>query len=574
MKSRRAIMVWLLLGLAWVIVLAWQGSEHRRIHSLARQGLVNRSEDISTSLSVVIRSQGRFGLVPQRRLEHALTELTESEELLGVSLLNAAGEITASAGSTPSLTVDQFQQAQAYWDREQVTFVNLVALGANAAANIPAEPTPMVVPDSEGFPSPQKGPPGMGRGPGRRFGGDGPPPEFIAHLFDFLFREENRNFLEQVFSGEPLQAEHVDQFIAMIPKELLSREKEAQLRQALLGQVFDREKLREIGALLHKGPRYGPGPPGGHPFGRMHRPPWLNEADFERLTEKQGIHWFVITMSTGAYHAEIMRDLQLRLIVCGVGLLAFLAIGFAWRALEQSAQLQLDLVRASELNEHLRDMNVAAAGLAHETRNPLNIVRGLAQLIGQNDATPSEEKTRAANIAEEVDRVTNRLNQFMQYSKQPEIYPSNVALKPLADQIVQSLESDLGEKNLSATVTGPNLIVHVDANLLRQVVFNLVLNAIQVVEDGGHIEIVLSQTKGHTAALTVKDNGPGIAPEEQEDIFRPYYTKTENGTGLGLAVVRQIAIAHNWNVVCDSIPGCGATFRVKGIVLQQEENDA
>ena len=94
-------------------------------------------------------------------------------------------------------------------------------------------------------------------------------------------------------------------------------------------------------------------------------------------------------MSTEMARRATLYDLWMRTIIALLGTIAVAGYGLAWRNLEKTSELQLRLVRASELNLHLKEMNLAAAGLAHETRNPLNIIRGLAQMISkQQDASP------------------------------------------------------------------------------------------------------------------------------------------------------------------------------------------
>ena len=95
--------------------------------------------------------------------------------------------------------------------------------------------------------------------------------------------------------------------------------------------------------------------------------------------------------------------------------------GLAWRSLDKTSELQLRLVRASELNLHLKELNLAAAGLAHETRNPLNIIRGLAQLISKQQNASPEIQAKSREIINETDRVTAQLNEFINYSRPREV---------------------------------------------------------------------------------------------------------------------------------------------------------
>ncbi|MFX1476481.1 MAG: ATP-binding protein [Promethearchaeota archaeon] len=106
-----------------------------------------------------------------------------------------------------------------------------------------------------------------------------------------------------------------------------------------------------------------------------------------------------------------------------------------------------------------------------------------------------------------------------------------------------------------------------DESLLRQVLFNLFLNAIQAVDNGGVVKVILSSISAREAAIEVHDNGPGVPLESREEIFRPYFTTRKDGTGFGLAVVRQIVLAHHWEI--EYLPGGekGSTFRITGLKL-------
>ena len=101
-----------------------------------------------------------------------------------------------------------------------------------------------------------------------------------------------------------------------------------------------------------------------------------------------------------------------------------------------------------------------------------------------------------------------------------------------------------------------------DDQLLRQALFNLLLNAIQAVERNGEIQIVVEKTGATGARLEIRDNGPGVPPESRQEIFKPYFTMQEKGTGLGLAVVQQIVLAHGWEIACDANQPKGAIFRL------------
>jgi signal transduction histidine kinase len=236
--------------------------------------------------------------------------------------------------------------------------------------------------------------------------------------------------------------------------------------------------------------------------------------------------------------------------------------GLAYRNLLHSSELEVRLVRASELNTRLKEMNLAAAGLAHETKNPLNIVRGLAQMISKSNETPPPVREKSRAIVEETDRVTAQLNEFINYSRPREVRRTVIALGALVGEVVRALGYDIEEKVIKVEVASDIPSIEADEQLLRQALFNLILNAIQAVDRAGIIRISSVRRTGNEAVLEIADNGPGVPPENRANIFKPYFTTTAKGTGLGLAVVHQIVLAHGWDIACYDNPPRGACFRI------------
>ena len=239
--------------------------------------------------------------------------------------------------------------------------------------------------------------------------------------------------------------------------------------------------------------------------------------------------------------------------------------GLAWRNLAKTSELQIRLVRASELNSHLKEMNLAAAGLAHETRNPLNIIRGMAQLISKIQDGSPEVRAKSLEIISETDRVTAQLNEFINYSRPREVRRAATNLNAVVSEVVRAVNYDIDEKKVQLQIAAEPLTIEADEQLLRQALFNLVLNAIQAVPANGAIQIRAGRRNGHGAYVEIADNGHGVAPEHRAEIFKPYFTTNEEGTGLGLAVVQQIVMAHGWEIECVPNQPAGAVFRITHI---------
>jgi signal transduction histidine kinase len=292
------------------------------------------------------------------------------------------------------------------------------------------------------------------------------------------------------------------------------------------------------------------------------RPFWMSEDDYKALLQKQGVHSFVIVLSTRAASASIARDLWLRAFIGLLAGVSVVGVGLAYRNLKHSAELEVRLVRASELNTRLKEMNLAAAGLAHETKNPLNIVRGLAQMISRDDHAPPKVRQNSKAIVEETDRVTAQLNEFINYSRPREVRRTTIALGAIVGEVVRALGYDIEEKAIKVEVANDLPSIEADEQLLRQTLFNLILNAIQAVDRGGEIRISAAKRAGNEAMLEIADNGPGVPPENRGNIFKPYFTTNAKGTGLGLAVVHQIVLAHGWDIACFDNAPKGARFQI------------
>jgi signal transduction histidine kinase len=171
-------------------------------------------------------------------------------------------------------------------------------------------------------------------------------------------------------------------------------------------------------------------------------------------------------------------------------------------------------------------------------------------------------QTKSKEIIEEADKVAAQLNEFINYSRPREVRRTAVSVPAVATEVARALSYDLEEKKISLQIKGEKLSVEADEQMLRQALFNLILNAIQAANGNGEIQVVAEKRGPTEAALEVRDNGPGVPPENRSEIFKPYFTTQKTGTGLGLAVVQQIVLAHGWEIECLPNEPQGAVFRI------------
>jgi signal transduction histidine kinase len=517
--NRRTRLVYGVLLAVWALLLAWQGIEHRRVEAAERAKLRSSAKLTTTTVGLVLRSQSRFGIISKDRLESALASLLNPSELTAVAMRNAAGEVVASAGSPIDFDVLDRGNISEHWGANAVTLLNLVDLGTNLTSEAEGARPTIVLPRSEIFPPFGTNRFGTNRPPGPR-----PPPSEGSDRPPGPRPPEGRE--------HPPGPPPPDSFAGPPGTNDVSGT-----------NAPPRSRRRE----------------GRPPFGRPH---WMSEEEYKAALQKQGVHSFVIVLPTASMQTVVQRDLWLRLSIAGLASLSFVGLGLAWRNLARSAELELRLVRAAELNTRLKEMNFAAAGLAHETKNPLNIIRGLAQMIAKQEDAAPEIRQKSRGIVDEADRVTAQLNEFINFSRPREVRRVNVPLAAVLAEISRALSHDLDDKALRLTVAEGLPSIEADEQLLRQALFNLLLNATQAVERNGEIQVAAARTSATEAALEIRDNGPGVPPENRTDIFKPYFTTNQKGTGLGLAVVQQIVLAHGWEIECLPNQPRGAVFRI------------
>lgn len=220
-----------------------------------------------------------------------------------------------------------------------------------------------------------------------------------------------------------------------------------------------------------------------------------------------------------------------------------------------------------------------ASAIAHEIRNPLNYINltldHLRTAFAPEDVKKRETFERLAQqLKTEVARINTRISEFLSYSR-----PSTLELRPLdlratAEDALRMVEVKAAESHVKTSVvqTGDVPLVMGDAEALRSVFTNLIINSMQAIDGaGGSLTInISSENSGHQAQIEITDTGRGIAPADINKVFEPYFSTKETGTGLGLAIVKKAIDDHGGTISVRSKPGSGTTFT---ITLPTKEND-
>jgi two-component system sensor histidine kinase HydH len=207
--------------------------------------------------------------------------------------------------------------------------------------------------------------------------------------------------------------------------------------------------------------------------------------------------------------------------------------------------------------EKLAAIGRLAAGVAHEIRNPLSSIRGFAYLLGRGHAEQTPEREYADVMVREIDRINHVVTDLLNFARPMSLELEAVAIGDLVDHVVSLVSADATSQGIDVHVeiAADMPSVYLDANQATQALLNLMLNAIKALEAGGSITIrALTSHDDEAVCIHVEDNGPGIAPDLQDKIFEPFYTTRQQGTGLGLAMVRKIAEQHAGEIRVASPP--------------------
>ena len=214
---------------------------------------------------------------------------------------------------------------------------------------------------------------------------------------------------------------------------------------------------------------------------------------------------------------------------------------------DESVSVMLDRLRQSERDalraEQLAQVGQMAAGVAHEVRNPLASIK----LLVQAAASPSRETPFRAKDLEVMEREIGRLEQivsgFLDFARPPRPQKSSFHLKPFLCRIVDAWRTRVERQHVTISVTAPDsLTIVADQGQLRQVIDNLINNALEAQPAGGRVEITAIAPEGRRSGVVIRvgDQGPGMQRDLMEKAFEPFVSTKETGLGLGLSICRRI----------------------------------
>ncbi len=218
------------------------------------------------------------------------------------------------------------------------------------------------------------------------------------------------------------------------------------------------------------------------------------------------------------------------------------------------------------------EMAELVGGLAHELRNPLSTLIITLNLLAedlQHIKTPPEDTRRRALkkvdvLRREAERLESLLDDFLNLATVFQLDRTETDVNEIVAELVSFFEPQAGNSDINMTLALSRdlLPCPVDGKLLRQALLNIIINAQQAMPDGGTLHIA---THDHHdgVVISVSDTGVGIAGKDSEQVFRPFFSTSAGGSGLGLSISRRIIREHGGSLGFESKPGRGTTFTIR-----------
>src|SRR5512142_3536843 len=253
-----------------------------------------------------------------------------------------------------------------------------------------------------------------------------------------------------------------------------------------------------------------------------------------------------------AARAGLQRALLLGLLLSCAGALAIFTVAARARRSERRAREAAERAARGEAVARM------ASGVAHEIRNPLGIIRGAVELVREREGTQlhPRDRERLDDVLGEVERLRSLTEDFLDLSSDRPLEEAFVDLAALADEAARGSRTLHPELDVFVSVTAPP--VRADPRRLRQVFANLLTNAAQA---GARRVEIRGASRGGAVGVIVADDGPGVPPDLRARLFDPFATGRSGGTGLGLAVSRQLVERHGGTLeLLDAAAAGGAVF--------------
>ncbi len=226
-------------------------------------------------------------------------------------------------------------------------------------------------------------------------------------------------------------------------------------------------------------------------------------------------------------------------------------------------------VEEMQKTESLKNLGMFTVGVVHEVRNPLTSIKGFAEILSKK-LQGKEEAKYVTPIMRETERLSQVVDELLKYGRPSEIKRTHFNTKDFFDHIIEIARSYAKGKQIEFVKDYEDFSVHADEQKLEELFLNILVNAVQAIEQTGTVKINCKKDKDQLN-VEITDNGVGMTEDEQKNLFVPFYTTKASGTGLGLAIAYRIAREHGGEIIVNSKKEEGTTFLINIPVGEQNE---
>ena len=258
---------------------------------------------------------------------------------------------------------------------------------------------------------------------------------------------------------------------------------------------------------------------------------------------------------------------------------------FVFSEITQSKRIQAEIIRM----DRMASLGVLSSGIAHEIRNPLAGIKAMVQTLEEEMEEGSSQLEYVDRILRQVNRLDDLLKAFFSYARPQRPDPKAEQIMYIIKEVLPLFRRKMQDKNISITENYEKDLFYVfaDSNQIQQVIFNLFLNAIDAMPDGGKITVdaknsmesapvidrrhrMPSLLSNNMIEIKISDTGAGMPQDIIGDVFNPFFTTKSSGTGLGLSIVYQIIKEHGGQIEVESVPEQGTLFKILLPALEKE----
>ncbi len=297
-------------------------------------------------------------------------------------------------------------------------------------------------------------------------------------------------------------------------------------------------------------------------------PHWTTSLDVA------GRHWTLHFEPTPAFRGQQANSLPWIVLGCGLTITTLLT-AYLWNSASQTARMRREVAVRQEAEAAAEAANQAKseflANMSHEIRTPMNAILGYSQILSRDDALPPFHRDAVATIIHSGDHLLHLIDEILDLSKidagRMDLTLTDFDLAALVREMEAMFQHPCEEKQLGLRIDfpgGPAVLLHGDEGKLRQVLINLMGNAVKFTR-AGRLSLAVARGKANDWVFQVEDTGIGIEPAMMEKIFEPFQQGAvrEGGTGLGLAIARRQIGLMDGTLAVKSIPGEGSCFTVR-----------